>query len=128
MGEVVSFKARPAAGRLSSSSPASTSPQEMTQAVMLGSGSGRSWVERHRARYFNRRWLRSAKGNPYLRLASSDGHGAAVTIFRMADGWRWSVVRSAREGPVYARQAYMSAVEARQGAWDALAAQEEASA
>lgn len=84
--------------------------------------------ERHRARYFDRKWLRSKRGNPYVRLASSDGRGATVTVFRASDGWRWSIARSAREGPVYARQACASAVEARQAAWEVLAAQEEASA
>jgi hypothetical protein len=65
--------------------------------------SGRSWVERHRDRYFDRKWLRSKRGNPYVRLASSDGHGCTVTVFRTSDGWVWSIARSAGEGPIYAR-------------------------
>jgi hypothetical protein len=89
---------------------------------------GESRVERHRHRFFDRKWLRSAKGNPYVQLAASDGRGATVTVFRVPEGWRWSIVRSAREGPIYARQAYATALEARAAAWSALTGLEEKSA
>ena len=89
--------------------------------VLQFPATGELWVERHRDRYFNRQWLRSAKGNRFVRLASSDGRGATVTVFHTSEGWKWSLVRSRLEGPIYARQTYASAVEARAAAWDALA-------
>lgn len=81
---------------------------------------GASWLAPHRDRYFERQWLRSKRGNPYVKLAASDGRGATVTVFRAAEGWLWSITRSAREGAIYSRQAYASAVEARQAAWERL--------
>ena len=83
--------------------------------------SGESWLDRHRERFFDRKWLVSAKGHRYVRLASPDGRGATVTVFRTNDGWKYAITRSAIEGPFYARQAYASALEARAAAWDSLA-------
>ena len=86
---------------------------------------GESWVDRHRDRYFDRKWLRSKRGNPYVRLTASDGHGCTVTVFRTPKGWKWSLVRSSHEGPFYARQVYATALEARAAAWDRLVRLEE---
>ena len=102
----------------------------MGEVVSFTSGSSaessESWLDRHRDRYFDRKWLVSAKGNRFVRLAAPDGRAAAtVTIFRASDGWKWSLVRSAREGP---REAFASAVEARAAAWDTLASLVEKSA
>ena len=79
--------------------------------------------ERHRDRYFDRKWLVSKRGNRYVRLAGSDGRGCTVTVFRTNEGWMWSVVRSAAAGPIYGRRAYDSAVAARQAAWECLVEQ-----
>jgi hypothetical protein len=90
------------------------------EVVNFSAPAGESWIERHRERYFDRKWLVSKRGNRYLRLAGSDGHGCTVTVFRTNEGWMWSIVLSAALGPIYGRQAYDSAVAARQAAWDSL--------
>lgn len=74
-------------------------------------------VERHRSRYFDRKWLVSKRGNRYVRCGEF-----CVAVFRAPDGWKHSITRSAIEGPVYSKQAYVSAVAARAAAWEALVA------
>jgi hypothetical protein len=74
-----------------------------------------SWADRHRDRYFDRRWLRSKRGNPYVNLDEF-----CIAVFRTPEGWLWSRTRSNKEGPRYSKQAFATALEARQAAWDDL--------
>ena len=60
-------------------------------------------------------WRVSRKDNPFVRIA-----GRPVTLFRHAGGWRWSIGRSAREGPLFSDETYVLEPEARSAAWDAL--------
>ena len=44
-----------------------------------------------------------------------------MTTFPVPGGqWKWSITRSALEGPIYARQAFDSESDARAAAWHAL--------
>ena len=80
-----------------------------------GQADGKSWIERHRDRYFDRKWLVSKKGNAYVRCGEF-----CIATFRVAGGWKWSRTRSAIEGPLYSRQTYDSESDARAAAWHAL--------
>jgi hypothetical protein len=62
-------------------------------------------------------WQVSRKGNPFVWVA-----GRPVTVFQRGGGWRWSIGRSAREGPLFSGQTYPTEREARDGAWEALKA------
>lgn len=60
-------------------------------------------------------WRVSRKGNPFVWVA-----GRPVTLFPRAGGWRWSIGRTAREGPLFSDRTFLSEREARHAAWDAL--------
>ena len=68
-------------------------------------------------------WRVSKKGNHYTRIGEF-----CVTTFPAWNGWKYSIVRSAREGPMYSQTIYDSEQEARRGAWHALAGMMEQSA
>ena len=97
MGKVVEFEPR---------------PQEAEPDLKAA---GESWVERHRGRYFDRKWLVSKRGNNYVRCGEF-----CIATFRVAGGWKWSRARSAAEGPLYSRQTFDSESDARAAAWSAL--------
>jgi hypothetical protein len=60
-------------------------------------------------------WRMIRKGNPFVRVGRHP-----VTLFRHAGGWRWSIGRSAREGPLFSEQTFDGEREARLAAFDAL--------
>ena len=70
------------------------------------------------------RWLVSKRGNSYTRTAD----GFCVTVFQSWGGFRWSIARSAGEGPMFSDRIFDSEDEARRASWAALAGMMEQSA